>query len=488
MTVLHVVTMSRVTQSSKTTQLDVVPRPSLITRVPPEIIREIFKFVVFSSEEARSHEVKTLCLVDKDWNDIANTTSDLWTKITLAYPLHANQFSAARKWLKASEPKVVDVDINLCDPTWSGPEEENWLPSAESLQGAIEVLRGSEHRWESISIKSDAWIPIQELLRAWVVTPCLPALESIVITRTTLKVVEVPFLPLTPQRLIEWPALFGGNQTLMPKLLEVALCAVPVVWTSAAATSFQNLRVLSIREDISEAGPTFEQFSAALSVMSPRLETLSIGAYYQIPDDPHTQTQVPFVRLPALKHLIFGWTDADLACCFLEIFQIPETLETLWLAEERTLAAGAESLSPVFDLLFHLGSEGYQNKDPSRPWISMRGLKIVGVTCMHSDPCEEIAFLQNAPMIEEILLEDVSDALIEATAILAETRLLQSLKCVKIIWNWSDECKLEKARLIIERFQGLGLRAMARLGDKEGRDIFLVQDSEDEELDEEDGE
>lgn len=79
---------------------------------------ELFKFAVLSSEEARSRGAQDLCLVDKGWNNISNATSDLWTKVTLTYPLCANELSAAQKWLKTSKPRAVDIKIDLRDPGW----------------------------------------------------------------------------------------------------------------------------------------------------------------------------------------------------------------------------------------------------------------------------------------------------------------------------------------------------------------------------------
>jgi len=120
----------------------------------------------------------TLCPVDRRWNDIANAMSVLWIKITLAYPLDGDGLPAVQKWLKASGSKVIDVEVDLCYPALSEPGKENWVPPADFLRGVIAELRGSEHRWRSISVLFDIWSPTEKLLGAWV-TLSLPALESI---------------------------------------------------------------------------------------------------------------------------------------------------------------------------------------------------------------------------------------------------------------------------------------------------------------------
>jgi hypothetical protein len=136
--------MSQAIQSSKEAQREIASPPGPITKTPPEVIMEVFKYAVLSSEEARSHGVKSLCLVGKDWNQIANTTSDLWSKVTLAYPLHPDQISAAQKWLKASGQKAIDIEIDLLDPAWNKYREEDFHPLQDpaKLQDAIDGASG----------------------------------------------------------------------------------------------------------------------------------------------------------------------------------------------------------------------------------------------------------------------------------------------------------------------------------------------------------
>jgi len=439
--------MSQLTRYSKRTWLDVASLPSPITKIPPEIMSEIFKFVVLSSKKRRSSGVKALCLVDKRWNDIANTTPDLWTKVTLAFPFHADKFFAVQKWLKASEPKDIDVEIDLRDPDWDEPVEEIWFPSTDSLRGVIAVLRGSEHRWRSIRVDFLAWDLTQKLIGAWI-TPSFPALESISLERTI-----IPYSGFSSQQNIELPALLGGGGTLMPKLRKVALYEMPLDWTPAAATSFQNLRKIVISGRTFDAGPTLDRFSEALLVASLRLEILEVGGHFPIPGDSHTQTQIPLVHLPALKRFVFGWPFANLACSFLAMLQIPETLETLCLAQEHKPLGGGAGLidpSPVFDLLTDLASEGSGDKNPSTPWISTLGLKSLSMTGVRLDPRKVTTFLQNAPVIEEIHLKDIKQPVLEATATLAGTRRLRFLKRLGIRWEWRGRDGSEGAHLVAE--------------------------------------
>ena len=145
------------------------------------------------------------------------------------------------------------------------------------------------------------------------------------------------YIRWAPRQSFESPILFGGNGTFMPKLREVTLSAVHVDWASTA-TSFRDLRKLEIKNQHYEVGPTFEQFSALLAA-SPRLEFLDVTGYYPNPEAPNvadTLTETSLVHLPALKHLVFGWSRIEFACYFLMSFQIPESLKTLSLIDTES--------------------------------------------------------------------------------------------------------------------------------------------------------
>ena len=469
--------MSQVTQFSNGPS-----QPSPIIKVPPEIIMEIFKFAVLSSEGARSRGVKALCLVDKHWNDIANATPDLWTKITLAYPFRRGQLSAAQKWLRASEPKIVDVEIDFCDPTWHDFRPElshpffDPAPLGEVVAAATSRLHGSEHRWRSISIKSNIEEPIYQFLGAWVI-PSLPALESIDLKMPS-EMLGGDHLRTTPRQPDGFPVLFGGNGTLVPKLREVSICGVHLNWPSATAIAFRNLRKLEMKNQSYVHGPTIQQFSALIAA-SPGLENLDVSGYCPAVDP--TQTPPPLVRLPALKNLVFAWARVEPACQFLMMLQISETLETLSLVDtevglgirpmgnETPELIAREYLGPrwIFELLAILGSKEHKDNDPSGPRISMCGLKSLSLswTCIHRDVLYKL--LENAPAIEEIRLTDVCEGVTKAIMDLVESRSLPSLRRVYLRWVWRGGSGSGKAHLFIERLQNAGVEVIFRKCDRD---------------------
>ena len=430
---------------------------------------EVFKFAVLSSEEARSHGAEILCRVDKRWNNIANATSDLWTKVTFAYPYCSRQFSVARERLKASEPKTIDVEIDLRNPNSDELEMEDWCPSVDFdlILEMVETLRGSEHRWRSISIKSDTSSLVHDFLREWAI-PSLPALESISLDGFN-RFSGVEGISI-PEGFIGWPVLFGSNRSLMPKLREVSISAIYVDWATFVASPFRNLCKLEIKNQSDARGPTFGQFAELLAA-APRLETLDVSGY--CPEFP-TQTQTPLVHLPVLKRLVFGWNRVDLARNFLVMFQIPETLETLSLIDvDSGLGARQDGdtgndihnddSSQIFKLLANLAPGVSENKDPSKPWISMLGLKSLSVSWVASKPCDVTALLHKAPKIEEIRLTDVNQGVLQGVKdFAAETQFMRSLKRVHIRWIWNGGCGPEDAHVHTNTLKGHGLQVSVK--------------------------
>jgi hypothetical protein len=324
----------------------------------------------------------------------------------------------------------------------------------------IAVLRGSEYRWRSISIKSDIWVPVNTFLRALVI-PSLPLLESISIERHN-QVIEGGYVPSDLP-----PTQFFGNGTLVPKVRELCLSAVCVDWTSIAV-SFQNLRKLEITNQLSDDGPTFGQF-VALITASPKLETLDISGYCP---ELSTQTQTSLVCFPALKHLVFGSLDVNRVCHFLEMFHISETLETLSLigmkvrisipqGEVVRMRTAVADLTQIFDYIarsWDSRPEDPENRDRSSPWLSVARLKSLSVSWAAFDPHAFSALLEKAPMIEEIHLTVVDQGVLEAIATLVKARGLLSLKRLFIQRMGAGEHESPGARLAIDLLRGHGLQ------------------------------
>ena len=178
---------------------------------------------------------------------------------------------------------------------------------------------------------------------------------------------------VTARRRHGLPVPFGGNKTLMPKLREVSVCAVYLDWTSATLTQFRNLRKLEINQPF-RYSPTMQK-SLTLVVASPGPEIPGVSGYWPTFDP--IQTELPLLRLPALKSFVFAWVRPGFACYFLIVLQIPETLEALSLADtevglgirkmggEDSERTACKLFTPrIFELFKVLGSGGTRTLTP----------------------------------------------------------------------------------------------------------------------------
>ena len=239
--------------------------------------------------------------------------------------------------------------------------------------------------------------------------------------------------------------------------------ATLVDWTSV--TTCQNLRILEIKHQVG-GSPTFEQL-ANLLASSPMLEVLDITGYCPTAKTLPIQTRTLLIQLPALKRLAFGWSRVDLACDFLKLFQISETLETLELTDMESglgLCKRAGSglfdyngdSSEIFKTLTSLAS-GRSKEELSSPRISTLGLKNLSVSWVKSDTKAVSAFLRGAPMIKEIRLTDVDEGVLNGIAahVIVGPLGPQSPK-VGIQWIWNGRNISDSACMVTSLLEGLG--------------------------------
>ena len=398
-----------------------------ITKLPAEVLTEIFKTYVESYPEILGQEVADLCLVSKYWNAVANSTPQLWTEIDLSFPFTNHHLTAVLKRVRASKLEKIDVSIDFYDPNWDGDEprydEHDTFHTNETtwVQDIMTVLRGTETRWKSITVVSETWLPLYKLMEDWAFTH-LPSLESISMERqgTIFGMRNVPF---DPPLLVGPMTLFGRNASL-PKLRDLSLSGVHVDWDDASG-GYQNLCKLEINNLTYDVGPSFEQFAAMLS-SSPRLEYLDVSGFCP---EHHTgpappaggDPEIPIVHLPVLKEFTFGWKDANLGGLFLQMFQIGNSLESLtlmdtesgfgsWRDSQTQNRGWFQESHEIFEDLCELGSAAPKDEDdiPSGPFISMGGVKRLKIAWTKATRSSVIPFFTMLTKLEDVWLEDVN--------------------------------------------------------------------------------
>ena len=440
--------MSRVNQRAVTFGT-LASRSPPITKLPAEVLMEIFKAYVKSYPEVLDQRVVDLCLVGKYWNAVANGTPELWTKINLSFPFADHHLAAMVKRIHASKLQEIDVSINFRDPHWDGGEYGDWFEIPKERVWTREVtavLKGTEKRWKSIKVTSDIWLPFYELMDEWTFAH-LPSLESISMERvnTIFTLRDVPF---DPRQLVGPMTLFGPNASL-PRLREASLFAVHVDWNDANAC-FRNLRRLEIMNQAYDVGPSFEQFAAMLC-SSPQLEYLNVTGFCPEPPLPVDGfTVIYVVPLPMLKEFIFGWKDVELGCTFLQMFQIGPSLESLtlldtesglsrWEDPQTGCWGWVQESQRIFETLSERGSAvpGDEEDLPPRPFISMRGVKRLRIAWTKAAPSSLAPFLTMLTGLEEIWLEDVDKNVLDDTAArIGDT--WRRLKKLDLRWTWHE--------------------------------------------------
>jgi hypothetical protein len=420
---------------------------------------EVFRIYVGSYPEVRDQRVVDLCLVSRYWNTVANSTPQLWTKINLSFPFTDPHLAAVLKRVHASKFEKIDVSIDFRNPGWDGDEDhyniDELILTKESIwiQNIPSLLKDTEKRWKSIEVVSQTWFPLYILIEGWTFTD-LPSLESILMERDDFLygLRETVFYP---QNLIEPMELFGRNASL-PRLRDLCLSAVHIDWDDASA-GYQNLRKLEMNNLTHDVGPSFEQFAAMLS-SSPRLEYLDVCGFcpqhHTGPAPPAGgDHEIPIVHLPALKELCFGWKGTDLGRDFLQMFQIGRSLENLTLLDtesglgrcedpETRKRNWAQDSQAIFEALCDLGSRAPQDEGdiPPGPFISMGGVKRLGIVWTEAGGSCLIPFLRMLTELEDVWLEDVDRGVLEdVTSVEVEKSGVMGYRPLRLDLQWKWE-------------------------------------------------
>ena len=388
----------------------------------------IFETYTASYPEVLDRRVVDLCLVRKCWNEVANRTPQLWTKINLFFPFGEDHLCAALKRVHASQFKGIDVSINFHDPAFDGSEpkyddiEDPRTRESIWVKVIASVLRGTEERWRSIKVVSETWLPLYKLTESWT-SSHLPLLESIMMKRDNgvFGMLDVSFDPIDPPSLTEPLTLFGPHAAL-PKLRNLCLSGVHVEWDDALFRS-RNLRGLVINNITYDVAPLFKEFAAMLS-STPRLEYLDVAGFCPTVGFGH----IPVVHLPALKVFVFGWKSAELGCDFLRMFQVGNTLENLTLKDTESRPGSWTTCwrwgsDEIFEALTELGSADSGDNDnlPPGPFISLRNVKKLAIVWAKADRPSLIPFLSCMTKLEDVLLDNVDRGVVEGF-VLARTK------------------------------------------------------------------
>ena len=396
------------------------PHRAPISKLPVEVLGEVFKCYAESYPEVLDQRIVDLCLVSQYWKTIAKATPQLWTRINLTSPFSDSHITAAINRIRASKLRGIDVSIEFKNPNRTSQESENIESGIviTQIRTVTTALEGREERWRSVKVVSDTWVHLSTLVETWKRFTNLPSLEYILMKRIEIIRQEAP----PPVHLMN---LFGQG-ALVPKLRELELSAVRLQWDTSVG--FQNLRKLQIDGATDDVKPSFQQFAIMLST-SPRLEYLDIVGFH-----PEIRAElslpIPVVHLPELKEFVFGWRNPALSRRFLHMFQIGNSLEILNLVDFESVLefrrvpqtrGWVQNSGSAFHVLSVVSGLAPADGEalPPHPFISTRGVNKLNISWMRAGIARVVSFLCNMRKLRVVELDCVSGDIYRAVKIMS---------------------------------------------------------------------
>jgi hypothetical protein len=164
-----------------------------------------------------------------------------------------------------------------------------------------------------------------------------------------------------------------------------------------------------------------------------------------------------------LKDFTFGWKDVDLGWDFLQIFQIGRSLENFtlvdtesglgyWEDRETGKRRWAQDSQVIFEALCDLGSGAPRDEGdiPPGPFISMGGVKRLGIMWTKAAGSSLIPFLRTLTGLEDVWLEDVDRGVLEdVTSVQVEKSGVMGYRPLRLDlrWTWEKGFQVSRSRL-----------------------------------------
>lgn len=261
-----------------------------INHLPPEILTNIFRLVVWSSNEPRKGVQWRLNLTwtCRNWRRVALADSTIWTAIWFQTP----HFERAFAWLERAG--TAPVDLRIADTK----ENPLTLQTAAELIDRVFVKLSNIRMIIAVLVN---WDPIMYLVHALgrVATLGIPMiLERLELHRSGAVYVQVSddhaYAPFRQPM-----ALFGG--AIVPSFRHLAFNGVHLDWERSPIV---NLTTLDLRRIPLERVPSLNVFRAMLANNSTLKKLILDGAGPKWPDEP-VITLKP-IPMPNLKGLIMG--------------------------------------------------------------------------------------------------------------------------------------------------------------------------------------
>ncbi|KAG6916973.1 hypothetical protein DXG01_004402 [Tephrocybe rancida] len=339
-----------------------LPKPPPSSRLPNELLSEIFLFATRFAED-RAETISTpivLSQVSARWRNVAISTGGMWNTIIITFPTSRQQLSRAVTWLKRSRSAPLDIFLDFRDPSWDWDLAESlhtfrW----QDMEAILRLLMTHAHRWKRFELLTDTWAPIFTFLCYTRRAKSLNTLETLSLHRCNAFFAskDATFAPVEMRKPVQ---LFGGRAA--ERLRRITLTGVHVDW---AASPLRNLTKLKFRYLASDVTPSMDEFTSILTGCrhlrhlaiigrGPRIDnTSSISSPADAgPQGPPLKVS-SVIELPHVTEFVLGFTDADYAVKLLDKFSFPAirklTLEGL--ADLDPLALNDLDATPILERL-----------------------------------------------------------------------------------------------------------------------------------------
>ena len=308
--------------------------------LPPEIITNVFRLVVWSTDHPTEEVTQRLWLtwVCQSWRELAIGDATLWNVIWFRDPPPCER---SLEWFRRAGSAHVDIRLNDRDPQW-GKDEDQHRFTAEQMSDLLDKLFVKLPQIRMLVVNVHNWPPAITVLRKLQIAG--NARIPINIERLEIYRSGKPYVWLGPgfeSDVQRDPPILNGGQTQL--LSHLCLAGVHIDWNN---TPLRNLTVLDLRCMPMHVIPTLARFREIL-LACPMLNRLTLdGSGPQPIEKPSDHVPVELVHL---KALILGSFSLSYACFVVSQFNAPHLLDlTLMSLPDNDYTPLIRLLTPKF--------------------------------------------------------------------------------------------------------------------------------------------
>ncbi|KAI6047926.1 hypothetical protein EDC04DRAFT_3101533 [Pisolithus marmoratus] len=304
--------------------------------LPPEIITNIFRFVVWSNGNPAEGVMQRLWLtwVCRLWREVAIGDATLWNAIWFRDP---PPYERSFTWFERAGAAPIDVRLDERNVQWEQNEDQHVF-TAQQMSDLLDRLFVKLPQIRMLVVIVDNWPPAITVLRKLQTA----GNDGIPINIKRLEIYRMgkPLVWLGPGFDNDGhrdPPVLNGGQTRM--LDHLCLAGVHIDWNE---TPLRNLTTLDLRSMPINVAPSLDRFRAILGEC-PMLNRLALDGSGPRP------VERPFDHIPVdllhLKTLVLGSFSLPYACFIVSQINAPHLLDLTLMA-----LAGADYV-PLIKLL-----------------------------------------------------------------------------------------------------------------------------------------